>query len=136
MKRLFLFVSLAAAFAPQSGIAQQYPAKPVRYISPYPAGGGNDTLLRILADKVGEQIGQRVIVDNRPGANTIVGTEALVKAAPDGYTFLLIPNTFATNAGFYPKLPYDTLKDVTPVAQIALSPQMIVAHPSFPAKTM
>src|SRR5829696_757629 len=76
--------------------AQQYPSKPVRYISPYPAGGGNDTLLRILADKVGEQIGQRVIVDNRPGANTIVGTELLVKSAPDGYTFLLIPNTFST----------------------------------------
>jgi tripartite-type tricarboxylate transporter receptor subunit TctC len=116
--------------------AQQYPAKNIRFISPYPAGGGNDTLLRILADKVGEQVGQRIIVDNRPGANTIVGTEALVRAAPDGYTFLLIPNTFATNPAFYPKLPYDTAKDVAAVAQVALSPQMIVAHPSFPAKTV
>lgn len=116
--------------------AQQYPAKPIRFISPYPAGGGNDTLLRILADKVGEQIGQRVIVDNRPGANTVIGTELLVKSPPDGYTFLLIPNTFATNPAFYPKLPYDTAKDVSPVAQVALSPQMIVSHPSFPAKTV
>lgn len=125
-----------AALAAMPALAQQYPTKPIRYISPYPAGGGNDTLLRILADKVGEQMGQRIIVDNRPGANTIVGTELMVKSPPDGYTFLLIPNTFATNPAFYPKLPYDTVKDVTPVAQVALSPQMIVAHPSFPAKTV
>jgi tripartite-type tricarboxylate transporter receptor subunit TctC len=116
--------------------AQQYPSKPVRFISPYPAGGGNDTLLRILADKLGEQLGQRVIVDNRPGANTIVGTELLVKSPPDGYTFILLPNSFATNPSFYPKLPYDTMKDVAAVAQIAQSPQMIVAHPSVPARTL
>jgi tripartite-type tricarboxylate transporter receptor subunit TctC len=136
LDRLGVVVALAAAFCAASAYAQQYPTKPIRYISPYPAGGGNDTLLRILADKVGEQVGQRIIVDNRPGANTIVGTELLVKSPPDGYTFLLIPNTFATNPGFYPKLPYDTTKDVAPVAQVAQSPQMIVAHPSFPAKTV
>ena len=128
--------ALVFALAATPALAQQYPVKPIRYISPYPAGGGNDTLLRILADKVGEQIGQRIIVDNRPGANTIVGTELMVKSPPDGYTFLLIPNTFATNPAFYPKLPYDTAKDVAPVAQVAQSPQMIVAHPSFPAKTL
>jgi tripartite-type tricarboxylate transporter receptor subunit TctC len=128
--------ALVFALAATPTLAQQYPVKPIRYISPYPAGGGNDTLLRILADKVGEQMGQRIIVDNRPGANTIVGTELMVKSPPDGYTFLLIPNTFATNPAFYPKLPYDTAKDVAPVAQVAQSPQMIVAHPSFPAKTL
>src|SRR5215210_6078409 len=115
---------------------QQYPTRPIRFISPYPAGGGNDTLLRILGDKLGDQVGQRIIIDNRPGANTIVGTELLVKSPPDGYTFILLPNSFATNPSFYPKLPYDTLKDVAPVAQIAQSPQMIVAHPSVPAKTL
>ncbi|HEX2827298.1 MAG TPA: tripartite tricarboxylate transporter substrate binding protein [Burkholderiales bacterium] len=135
MKRYQALMAIAA-LAAMPALAQQYPTKPIRYISPYPAGGGNDTLLRILADKVGEQMGQRIIVDNRPGANTIVGTELMVKSPPDGYTFLLIPNTFATNPAFYPKLPYDTVKDVTPVAQVALSPQMIVAHPSFPAKTV
>src|SRR4051812_27593076 len=131
--RAVVFIACAAA-----GVAgaQQYPLKSVRFTSPYPAGGGNDTLLRILADKVGEQIGQRVIVDNRPGANTIIGTELLTKSPPDGYTFLLIPNTFATNPAFYPKLPYDTARDVTPVAEVAQSPQMIVAHPSFPAKNL
>src|SRR3954447_17387606 len=97
MKICAFFAAIAATLAATAVYAQQYPAKPIRYISPYPAGGGNDTLLRILADKVGEQIGQRVIVDNRPGANTIIGTELLTKSAPDGYTFLLIPNTFATN---------------------------------------
>src|SRR3954471_5491010 len=136
MKTRALFVAIAATFAAMAVDAQQSPAKPIRYISPYPAGGGNDTLLRILADKVGEQIGQRVIVDNRPGANTIIGTELLTKSPPDGYTFLLIPNTFATNPAFYPKLPYDTARDVTPVAEVAQSPQMIVAHPSFPAKNL
>ena len=136
MKSFAPALAIATALVATATCAQQYPSKPLRYISPYPAGGGNDTLLRILADKVGEQIGQRVIVDNRPGANTIVGTELLAKAPPDGYTFLLIPNTFATNPAFYPKLPYDTAKDFAPVAQVAQSPQMIVAHPSFPARTV
>jgi tripartite-type tricarboxylate transporter receptor subunit TctC len=119
-----------------AGHAQQYPARPIRFISPYPAGGGNDTLLRIIGEKLGDQVGQRIIVDNRPGANTIVGTELLVKSAPDGYTFILVPNSFATNPSFYPKLPYDTMKDVATVGQIAQSPQMIVAHPSVPVKTV
>jgi tripartite-type tricarboxylate transporter receptor subunit TctC len=129
---LFIALLLGAAAA----FAQQYPTRPVRFISPYPAGGGNDTLLRLLGEKLGEQIGQRVIVDNRPGANTIVGTELLAKSPPDGYTFILIPNSFATNPSFYPKLPYDTVKDFAPVAQVAQSPQMIVAHPSVPARTL
>jgi tripartite-type tricarboxylate transporter receptor subunit TctC len=131
-----IIVLALAALAASASHAQQYPSKPIRFISPYPAGGGNDTLSRIIGDKLGEQVGQRVIVDNRPGANTIVGTELLVKSAPDGYTFILLPNSFATNPSFYPKLPYDTMKDVAPVAQVAQSPQMIVAHPSVPAKTL
>jgi tripartite-type tricarboxylate transporter receptor subunit TctC len=132
--RYALFVALVLGASAAS--AQQYPTRPVRFISPYPAGGGNDTLLRLLGEKLGEQIGQRVIVDNRPGANTIVGTELLAKSPPDGYTFILIPNSFATNPSFYPKLPYDTLKDFAPVAQVAQSPQMIVTHPSVPARTL
>ena len=109
---------------------------PIRFISPYPPGGGNDTLARILGEKVGERLGQRIVVDNRPGANTIVGTEILAKSAPDGYTVIIIPNSFATNVGFYPKLPYDSVRDFAPVGQIALSPQMLVAHPSLPATTL
>jgi tripartite-type tricarboxylate transporter receptor subunit TctC len=132
----WLLALLAIAGIANASHAQQYPTRPIRYISPYPAGGGNDTLLRIIGEKLGDQLGQRIIVDNRPGANTIVGTELLVKSPPDGYTFILLPNSLATNPSFYPKLPYDTMKDVVPVGQIAQSPQMIVAHPSVPSKTL
>jgi tripartite-type tricarboxylate transporter receptor subunit TctC len=131
-----LALIILAAGAAAAAQAQQYPARQIRFISPFPPGGGNDTLSRIVAERIGEQLGQRVLVENRPGANTIVGTETLAKAPPDGYTFELVPNTFATNPSFYPKLPYDTLKDFTPVGQVALSPQMLVAHPSMPVKTV
>ena len=134
LRFLLLFTILAAGAA--TTLAQPYPGRAVRFISPYPPGGGNDTLLRILGEKLGEQLGHRVIVDNRPGANTIVGTELLVKSPPDGYTFILVPNSFATNPSFYPRLPYDTMTDVAPVGQIAQSPQMIVSHPSVPVRTL
>ena len=132
---LAVFVFSAAAGLP-AGAADPYPVRSIRLISPFPPGGGNDTLARILVDKLYEGLGQRMIVENRPGANTIVGTEVLAKAAPDGYTVILLPNTFVTNPSFYRKLPYDTVKDFAPVGLIALSPQMIVAHPSFPATTV
>lgn len=136
MKRCRYAVLVMLAFCAATVYAQQYPARPIRFISPYPPGGGNDTLLRLLGEKLGEQVGQRIIVDNRPGANTIVGTELLAKSPPDGYTFILVPNSFATNPSFYPKLPYDTAKDFAAVGQVAQSPQMIVAHPSVPARTL
>lgn len=136
MTRLFSAALLLAALMAGGAYAQQYPTRPVRFISPYPPGGGNDTLSRILADKLGELLGQRIIVENRPGANTIVGTELVAKSQPDGYTLILLPNSFATNPSFYPKLPYDTARDFAPVGQIAQSPQMLVAHPSVPARTL
>lgn len=117
-------------------LAQGYPNHPIRLISPYPPGGSNDVLARLLAEKMGEGLGQRIVVDNRPGANTIVGTEIVAKSAPDGYTLVLLPNSFVTNPSFYRKLPYDTEKDFSPVALIAISPQMLVANPSFPATTI
>ena len=127
---------LFAALICGTAFAQQYPARAIRFVSPFPPGGGNDTLSRLLGDKLSEQMGQRILVDNRPGANTILGTEVLAKSPPDGYTFALVPNTFATNPSFYPKLPYDTLKDFTAVGQVAQSPQMLVVHPSLPVKTL
>ena len=136
MKRYHYAALAMLAFFAATVCAQQYPTRPIRFISPYPPGGGNDTLLRLLGEKLGEQVGQRIIVDNRPGANTIVGTELLAKSPPDGYTFILVPNSFATNPSFYPKLPYDTTKDFAAVGQVAQSPQMIVAHPSVPARTL
>ncbi len=126
-----LFVCISGVFAQ----TPNYPVKPIKIISPYVPGGGNDTLARILSDRLAERFGIRVLVENRPGANTIVGTEYVVNQPADGYTLILLPNSFATNAGFYPKLPYDPLADFSPIAQIAQSPQLLVAHPSFPAKS-
>src|SRR6185295_18571808 len=136
MHKSSLAALLVAALIGSAAHAQQYPTRSLRFISPFPPGGGNDTLSRIVADKLSEQIGQRIIVDNRPGASTIVGTELLAKSPPDGYTLALLPNTFATNPSVYPKLPYDTLRDFTAVGQVAQSPQMILVHPSVPAKTL
>ena len=129
--------SAALLFVLTSAVcAQNFPNRPVRLISPYPPGGGNDVLARLIAEKMGEGLGQRVIVDNRPGANTIVGTDIVAKSAPDGHTMVLVPNSFVTNVGFYSKLPYDTVRDFAPVALVALSPQMLVAHPSVAANNV
>lgn len=128
--------TLCAATTVSPACAQQFPSRPIRLISPYPPGGGNDVLARLIAEKMGDGLGQRVIVDNRAGANTIVGTEIVAKSAPDGHTMVLVPNSFVTNAGFYPKLPYDTIRDFAPVALVALSPQMLVVHPSISAATV
>jgi tripartite-type tricarboxylate transporter receptor subunit TctC len=136
MRKLRLAALLLAASIGSASQAQQYPVRSIRFISPFPPGGGNDTLSRIVGDKLGEQMGQRIIVDNRPGANTIVGTELLAKSPPDGYALALLPNTFASNPSIYPKLPYDTLKDFSAVGQVAQSPQMLLVHPSLPAKTL
>src|SRR5687767_6118087 len=119
-KIVALLCLICCALAVAVAHAQQF-SRPIRLISPYPPGGGNDTLSRILADKLGDGLGQRVIVDNRPGANTIVGSEIVAKSAPDGQTLILLPTSFVTNPSFYPKLPYDTVRDFAPVALVALS---------------
>ena len=138
---IYARLSCAIGFAltvAMSGLthAQPFPNRPIRLISPYPPGGGNDVLARLIAEKMGEGLGQRVIVDNRAGANTIVGTDVVAKSAPDGHTMVLVPNSFVTNPGFYAKLPYDTVRDFAPVALVALSPQILVVHPSLPATTV
>jgi len=114
--------------------AQSFPAKPLRLISPYPPGGGNDTLARTLAPKLSENIRQQVIVENRPGANTIIGTEVVARAAPDGYTMVLAPNVLAINPYLYAKIPYDPVKDFAPITLVGISPLVAVLHPSLPAK--
>jgi tripartite-type tricarboxylate transporter receptor subunit TctC len=116
------------------GCAQSFPVKPVRIISPYPPGGGNDTLARTIAHKLSEHLGQQVLVDNRPGANTIVGAEILARSAPDGYTMILLPNVHAINPSLYPKLPYDPIKDFAPLSLVGSSPLVLALHPSVPAK--
>jgi tripartite-type tricarboxylate transporter receptor subunit TctC len=114
--------------------AQTFPVKSLRIISPFPPGGGNDTLARTIAPKLTESLRQNVLVDNRPGANTIVGAEVLARSAPDGYTLILLPNVHAINPSLYPKLPYHPIKDFAPISLVGTSPMVLALHPSVPAK--
>jgi tripartite-type tricarboxylate transporter receptor subunit TctC len=121
---------------PSCGLASAqpaYPSKTLRILVPFPAGGSTDPVARLLAQKLTEAWGQGVIVDNRPGGNTIIGTEALTKSAPDGYTLLYTASTHVINALLVPNLPYDSFRDFQPVASIVRSEFVLVVHPSVPA---
>ncbi|MGJ7525639.1 Bug family tripartite tricarboxylate transporter substrate binding protein [Variovorax sp. GB1P17] len=127
--------TLLCALAPAHAQAP-YPNKPVRMVVPFAAGGATDVLARVLGQKISAGLGQPVIIDNRPGAAGIIGTDAVAKAAPDGYTIVLgLSNSLMTNEFLYEKLPYDTARDLTLVYQIAMAPLVLVVHPSVPVKT-
>src|SRR5690606_28725594 len=128
------WIVAAALTAACGAYGQTFPVKPLRIISPYPPGGGNDTLARSLTPKLSEHLGQQVIVDNRGGANTIIGTEAAARAAPDGYTMVLVPNVLAIIPYLYPELPYDTARDFAPITLVGTSPLVVSVHPSVPVK--
>jgi len=123
------------AFAASVGAQQPYPAKPIRIITPYGPGGTTDILSRLLGPKLTESWGQQVIVDNRPGGNTVIGSEALVKAAPDGYTLICILTSHVIVPNLAPT-PYDVIKDFAAVATIASTQLVLVLHPSVPAKNV
>ena len=132
-----LLAAMAAAGWPVPAAAQQaYPSKPVRIISPFPPGGGNDALCRIVAQKLVEGLKQQVIVENRAGANGIVGTEVAARSAPDGYTIVLIPSGHAVNATLYRKLPFDSIRDFAPITLAGSSPLVLAVHPSLPVKSV
>jgi tripartite-type tricarboxylate transporter receptor subunit TctC len=116
--------------------AQAYPSKAVRIVVPFAAGGGTDVIARYLAAGLTESLKHQVIVDNRAGANAIVGTEHVVRAGADGYTLLFVSSPHMVNPSIYAKLPYDTLRDFAPVSLIALSPYFLVVHPSLPARNV
>ncbi len=124
----------AAAYAQSS--AQPYPAQSIRMVVAYPAGGGADSLIRIMSPKLSEQLGQQIVVDNRPGGNTAIGTQAVAASKPDGYTFLVADQAFIVNPLLMPKLPYDILRDFTPVALLTASHTVLVVHPSLPVRTV
>ena len=126
---------LAAAFAAPA-LAQSYPAKPVRIVVPYPPGGPNDIVARTVGQKLSEQLGQPVIVDNKPGASGNIGAESVAKSPPDGYTLLLLTTGHTINPSLYPKLGYDLEKDLAPVTQLTAGPMVVVANPSLPAKNI
>ena len=120
-----------------SAIAQQaYPSKPIRFITPYAPGGSTSIMARVIGQKLTEAWGQPVVVDNRPGGNTIIGTDALAKSAPDGYTIMLTTNTHVINPNFSLNLPYDTIKDFTPVATLYISEFVLVLNSSVPANSL
>lgn len=116
--------------------AQQYPAKPVRLMVPFAPGGANDVVARIVAVRLSEALGQPVVVDNRGGAGGTIGADIVAKAPPDGHTLLIASMGLAVNAVLYPKLPYDTLKDLAPVTMVGEQPNIVVVHPSVVAKSM
>ncbi len=120
-----------------SALAQQnYPARTVRLIVPSSPGGGTDISARILAPKLTEYLGQQVIVENRPGASTMIGGEAVARAAPDGYTLLMGISTLAINPAIYKKMPYDALRDFAPISQAVVLSNVLVTHPSLPPRTL
>jgi tripartite-type tricarboxylate transporter receptor subunit TctC len=112
-----------------------FPSKPVHILVPYPAGGGVDTLARMLGDVVSRQWGQGVVIENRPGAGGVVASQALAMSPPDGYTLIVVASGHATNPFLYPKLPYDTLKDFTPISLLASSPNILLVRADAPFKT-
>ncbi len=134
MKRSLALVSLALLAGAVS--AQPYPSKPVRVVIPWPPGGSNDVVGRIVLQKVAEYAGQQFIIDNRAGAAGSIGADVVAKAPPDGYTIMVHSTSHVGNAHLYKKLPYDTLKDFTGVALLAAQPGALTVHPSLPVKTV
>jgi len=131
---VFLLGLLAASLA---GIAQQaYPNRPVKIIVPFAASGPADNYARFMAQRLQEALGQNFVVDNRPGAGSIIGTDAAAKSAPDGYTLLMMSNTQTVNESLIPVRPFNLLKDFVPIAPINYSDLVLVAHPSVPAQNL
>ena len=136
-KVLGLFLALALVGAASESTAQSFPSRPIRLVDGYPPGGGTDILGRIVAQKLSEQVGQPVIVENRPGANSITAAEYVAKAAPDGYMlFIGATGAMVFNLGLYGRLPYDPVKDFVPITLFASSPLVFAVHPSVPANSI
>ena len=132
-----VIVSVVLAAMPSLATAQAYPAKPIRWISPWPAGGANDIFSRAIGQKIGESLGQQVLVDNRPGAAGTIGSDIAAKAPADGYTLVMGSSpTHAIAPALYPALPYDPLRDFSAVTLVGSVPNVLVLHPSVPAKTV
>ncbi|MCL4182117.1 MAG: tripartite tricarboxylate transporter substrate binding protein [Burkholderiaceae bacterium] len=137
-KRLFIQTAgaLAAGLACRA-FAQDYPSKPIRWVVGYPPGGGSDMVARTIADQLRKELGQAVVVENRPGATTAIAAEAVARAAPDGYTIFSPDNgTLINNPAIYSKLSYDPVKDFAPVSLIVRINLLLVAHPDFPARDL
>ena len=132
--RVLLFAATALVAAAHA--AERYPTKPVRLIVPYAPGGGSDTIARVVGLKLGEALGESFVIDNRPGAASMIATEIVAKAQPDGYTLILADVPHTINVSTYAKPTYDAVKDFSPVMLVGSAPQIMVAHPSFGANSL
>ena len=131
-----IITGLLLGLLPVQAVAQTFPVKPVRWIVPFPPGGAADISSRLIGQKLSERWGQQVIIDNRPGAGGNLGTEMTARAAPDGYTVVLVPATFTTYPSLVRKPLFDPVKDFSPISLVSSSPLMLVVHPSLPVKNV
>jgi tripartite-type tricarboxylate transporter receptor subunit TctC len=139
LRRQFLHLAAGAAALPalsRIARAQNYPTKPVRVIVPFAPGGSTDIVARLMGQRLSERLGQPFIIESRPGAGTNIGTEAVVRAPPDGYTLILVGPPVAINATLYEKLNFNFMRDIAPVASIIRAPFVMEVNPSFPARTV
>ncbi len=134
--RMSFCLCIGLAFGTVTAPAQTFPTRAVRFIVPYPAGGPADILARVFAQKLTPKWGQQVVVDNRAGANTIIGMEIAARAAPDGHTLILATTAMAINAAIVPKLPYESVRDFTPITHLVSASFLLVVHPSMPARNL
>ncbi|MEQ1775625.1 MAG: tripartite tricarboxylate transporter substrate binding protein [Burkholderiales bacterium] len=132
----YLVVFASALLLASPLLAQTKHTRPIRLIVPYVPGGGSDTIGRLLAPYITDEFGQQVVIDNRGGANSTIGTNLIARAAPDGHTFGMIDSAFVINPAVQEKLPYDTLKDFTPIALVRAAPLVLLVHPSMPVQTL
>src|SRR5512132_3479801 len=137
MKKSAAFL-LAALTVSTCGVAlaQSYPARAVRVIVPFAPGGGTDILVRTIAPRLSEALGQQLIIDNRAGGGSTIGSELAARSPADGYTWLMVDTSFTTNPSLYSKLPYDSVRDFAPVSLLAAAPVILIVHPSVPVKTV
>ena len=133
---LVLIAGMAAGACVQAADSQTYPSRPLRFIVPFPPSGSNDIIARTVVDRLANDLGQPVIVDNRGGANGIIGTDLTAKSPPDGHTFLIVGNGFAINASMYRKLPYNPERDFAPVSLVGYGGYVLVVHPSVTARNV
>ena len=136
LRRAAAALAMLAASAATASVALAFPDKPVRIVVPFPPGGGNDIISRALAEEMTRDLGQQVLVENKPGAGTVIGSEYVATRPPDGYNVLIVSFAHAVNPSLVPKLPYDSAKAFTPVTLIGRAPNIVVVHPDRPYKTM
>ena len=136
MKKTFLNLAMLLALLTGTAYAQDWPSRPIRFVSPFAAGGSNDIATRVIAEKLMPKLGQPIIVENKAGANTRIATEMIARAEPDGYNFLMVAAPHTTNPALYGRLPYDTIADFAPIVQVVRAPLFLIVPANSPLKSV